>query len=73
MSFRDTGLIVYDPNRGTMKTRITNWCVLQVDKEITRYYRWWARVYGGNLFKVISFRYGKNITARQFLSNMIMK
>jgi hypothetical protein len=43
MSFRDTGLIVYDPNRGTMKTRITNWCVLQVDKEITRYYRWWVR------------------------------
>jgi hypothetical protein len=41
--FYSTGLIIYDPNRGKMKKRITNWCVLQVDKEITRYYRWWVQ------------------------------
>jgi len=36
-----TGKIVYDPFRGKMKKRTAWWCVLEVDKEITRYYRWW--------------------------------
>lgn len=35
------GVIVYDPNRGEMKRRTEHWCVINVDKEITRYYRWW--------------------------------
>lgn len=36
-----TGTIVYDPYRGGMKTRTNWWCVLNIDTEITRYYRWW--------------------------------
>lgn len=39
--FRSTGTIVYDPRRGDMKRRTKWWCVLLVDREITRYYRWW--------------------------------
>ena len=35
-----TGRIVYDPNRGTMKRRTQWWCVINVDREITRYFRW---------------------------------
>ena len=35
------GKIVYDPFRGGMKRKTEWWCVLEVDKEITRYYRWW--------------------------------
>lgn len=38
---KSTGKIVYDPWRGGMKTRTDWWCVVEVDKEITRYYRWW--------------------------------
>lgn len=38
-----TGKIVYDPFRGQMKRRTEWWCVLEVDKEITRYYRWWIK------------------------------
>jgi hypothetical protein len=33
------GTVVYDPFRGSQKTRTKNWCVLEVDREITRYYR----------------------------------
>jgi len=36
------GKIVYDPYRGQMKNKTTWWCVVEVDKEITRYYRWWV-------------------------------
>lgn len=36
-----TGRIVYDPPRPGMKSRTTNWCVANVDNDITRYYRWW--------------------------------
>jgi len=36
-----TGKIVYDPYRAGMKRRTDWWCILEVDKEITRYYRWW--------------------------------
>ena len=38
-----TGKIIYDPHRGSMKKRTQWWCVAIVDKEITRYYRWWIR------------------------------
>lgn len=37
-----TGRIVYDPPRGDMKRRTKYWCVVDVDREITRYLRWWA-------------------------------
>lgn len=37
-----SGRIVYDPYRGEMKTA-PFWCVVDVDKEITRYYRWWLQ------------------------------
>lgn len=38
-----TGIIKYDPFRGGMKKKTTWWAVLNVDKEITRYYRWWVK------------------------------
>lgn len=36
------GRIIYDPHRGEMKRRTNWWAVVNVDKEITRYYRWWV-------------------------------
>ena len=41
--FRSTGKVVYDPPRGDMKSRTQWWCVLNADREITRYYRWWVQ------------------------------
>lgn len=41
--FRSTGKVVYDPYRGPMKARTQWWAVLDVDREITRYYRWWVQ------------------------------
>jgi hypothetical protein len=41
MWYTSTGKIVYDPYRGSMKHKTAWWCVLEVDPEITRYYRWW--------------------------------
>lgn len=38
-----SGIIKYDPHRGDMKGRINWWCVVDVDREITRYYRWWLQ------------------------------
>ncbi len=38
---KGTGRIVYDPWRGSMKRKRDWWCVVNVDREITRYYRWW--------------------------------
>ena len=35
------GKIIYDPYRGEMKRKTRWWCVASVDREITRYYRWW--------------------------------
>lgn len=40
--FKSTGTIVYDPPRPGMKRRASGWCVALVDREITRYYRWWV-------------------------------
>lgn len=42
-SFVSTGKIVYDPNRGDMKKRTKWWCVVDVDREITRYFRYWVK------------------------------
>ena len=39
--FHSSGKIIYDPNRFGMRRRVRWWCVVIVDKEITRYYRWW--------------------------------
>jgi hypothetical protein len=39
--FEAEGRVIYDPHRGTMKSNTNWWCVIDVDKEITRYYRWW--------------------------------
>lgn len=37
-----TGKIVYDPKRSpTVRKGEKWWCVVNVDREITRYYRWW--------------------------------
>lgn len=41
--FRTTGLIVFDPERGTMKNRIKNWVVINLDHGIADYYRWMFR------------------------------
>lgn len=38
-----TGRVAYDPNRGTMKANTSNWVVVELDREITRYYRWWLQ------------------------------
>lgn len=35
-----TGKIIYDPHRPGMKRKTQWWCVVPVDREITRYYRW---------------------------------
>ncbi len=38
---KSSGKIIYDPYRGQMKKRTAGWCIITVDPEITRYYRWW--------------------------------
>lgn len=40
---RGSGKVMYDPKRGGMKSNTTNWCVIELDREITRYYRWWLQ------------------------------
>lgn len=40
---RGSGKVVYDPKRGDMRSNTTNWCVIELDREITRYYRWWLQ------------------------------
>lgn len=37
-----TGKLIYNPPRGKMKVNPW-WLVLDVEPEITRYYRWWAK------------------------------
>lgn len=41
MYYISTGKIIYDPKRYGLKKRTKWWCVINVDTEITRYYRWW--------------------------------
>ena len=40
---KGTGIIKYDPYRHGMKRKTEWWSIVQVDKEITRYYRWWVK------------------------------
>jgi len=40
MWHRGKGKIVYDPKRPGLKKKPDNWCILQVDREITRFFRW---------------------------------
>lgn len=35
--------IVYDPYRGAGNLSNKWWCVAELDKEVTRYYRWWIK------------------------------
>ena len=42
-TFPGHGIIIYDPPRANMKRRIDGWCVIEIDREITRYYRWWVK------------------------------
>lgn len=37
------GKIIYDPYRGAMKRKTQWWAIASVDREITRYYRWWLQ------------------------------
>lgn len=46
--FKGTGRIVYDPLRGTMKSNTEFWVTIEVDSEITRYYRWWINKFEVN-------------------------
>ena len=41
MWYKSTGRLIYDPHRGDMKKKTDWWAILNVDREITRYYRWW--------------------------------
>ena len=43
MYHKGTGIIKYDPPRYGMKKRTQWWAVVNVDKEITRYFRWWVK------------------------------
>lgn len=38
-----SGVIKFDPYRAGMKRRTDYWSIVQVDREITRYYRWWLK------------------------------
>jgi len=40
---KGSGIIRYDPHRFGMKNKTEWWAILQIDKEITRYYRWWIK------------------------------
>jgi len=42
MDIISSGTIIYDPYRGKMKKKTDWWAVVEVDKEITRYFRWWV-------------------------------
>lgn len=37
------GIIKYDPPRPGLKRKRDWWAILKVDREITRYYRWWVK------------------------------
>lgn len=39
---KGTGIIKYDPPRPGMARRTQGWCVALVDREITRYFRWFV-------------------------------
>jgi hypothetical protein len=39
---KSIGRVDYDPHRGDMKRKTKYWCVLNADRELTRYLRWWT-------------------------------
>jgi len=41
--YTSTGRLIYDPHRFSMKKKNKWWCVFIVDKEITRWCRWWIK------------------------------
>lgn len=41
-TLKSVARISYDPYRGDMKSKVKRWCVADVDREVTRYLRWWA-------------------------------
>jgi hypothetical protein len=41
MDHKSSGRLTYDPYRGDLKKKKHWWAVVNVDREITRYYRWW--------------------------------
>jgi len=43
MWHKSTGRIIYDPHRPGMKSKTKWWAIVQCDREITRYYRWWVQ------------------------------
>lgn len=38
-----SGIIRYDPIRQGMRRRVDWWSIVHVDRELTRYYRWWVK------------------------------
>lgn len=42
-AFKTQAKIVYDPPRPGMKRNSEWWAIASVDREITRYYRWWIK------------------------------
>ena len=38
-----TGVIRYDPPRPGLKRNKNWWAIIKIDREITRYYRWWVK------------------------------
>ena len=43
MWFKTKGKIVYDPERGNLKKKPDWWALVNLDPEISRYYRYWIR------------------------------
>lgn len=43
LHFTTEGRIIYDPPRPGMKRNTDRWVIASVDREITRYYRWWVK------------------------------
>lgn len=43
MYHTSTGRLIYDPHRPGLKKRTKWWCIITVDREITKYYRWWIQ------------------------------
>lgn len=43
MQYVTSGIIRYDPPRPGMRNRTDYWAIAQVDRGLTKYYRWWAK------------------------------
>lgn len=42
MNFKSTGRIIYDPKRPGLKHKNKWWCILTVNKDLSRYIRYWV-------------------------------